>query len=93
MVVLLRYYSYKEKTAIIEKGLDPGMYVDRRRRGDLRFPFLAIGVAIGLLLGNVLEEYSRLDNEVAYFSMALLFGGLGLIMAYFYHKKEEEKGQ
>ena len=38
---------------------------------------LSIGVVTGFLLSNVINEV------VAFFTMILLFGGLGLIVAYF----------
>ncbi|MEL6538802.1 MAG: hypothetical protein AAFQ98_25510, partial [Bacteroidota bacterium] len=78
---------------MIDKGVDPSLFTAQRRRGDLRAPFLFIGVAIGLLLGNILEVTTPLNELVVYFSMSLLFGGLGLIAAYFYHKREDEKNQ
>jgi hypothetical protein len=52
---------------------------------------LFVGVAIGILLGNILEYTTPLDEEVAYFSMIFLFGGAGLIINYFLEKKNEEK--
>lgn len=93
MIVLLRYYSYLEKKTMVEKGVDPSLFTVQRRRGDLRAPFLFIGIAIGLLLGNILEVTTRLNDIVVYFSMSFMFGGLGLIAAYFYHKREDEKEQ
>lgn len=91
LIGLLRYFSFLERKAMIEKGVDPSLFANPRQKGDLRFPFLLIGVAIGLLLGNILEKTTTLNDELCYFSMSFLFGGLGLVASYFFHRREEEK--
>lgn len=92
MIVFLRKFENDERMAMIEKGIDPGT---KRRRvsaiGTLRLALLAIGVSIGLLLGNILEVNIRIREEVAYFSMVLLFGGLGLLTSYLIQLNQEEK--
>jgi len=93
MIVFLRKYENDERMAMIQKGINPGN-VSRQRTnpsGTLRFALLAIGAGVGLLVGNVLETTTSLDDEVAYFSMVLLFGGLGLLTAYLLQSKQEEK--
>ena len=79
---------------LAEKGIDLKVLAldhNQRRRGDLRLPFLLIGAALGLFVGNVLVNTTRLESVVCYFSMTFLLGGIGLVLAYFYHKREEEK--
>jgi hypothetical protein len=44
---------------------------------------LMIGAGAGLLLGHFLDEtYYRMEDEVAYFSMLFICGGLGLAASY-----------
>jgi hypothetical protein len=86
----------KERLALIEKGADASLFnTGKRFNGGKRFSnattlkigmFLA-GIALGLLLGNVIAETTRLKEEVAYFSMTFLCGGLSLIVFYFIEKK------
>jgi F0F1-type ATP synthase assembly protein I len=82
----------KERMALLEKGVDASFFISKKQSSTtLKFGMLAVGVAIGILLGNILEAYSHLEPEVAYFSMVFLFGGLGLVINYFLEKKEKEK--
>jgi hypothetical protein len=46
-------------------------------------------VGLGVLMGHLLER-SGMPEEVAYFSMILILGGLGLITYYFYINKTKE---
>jgi hypothetical protein len=70
--------------AMIEKGINPMNMTKPKTNpsGTLRFALLAIGAGVGLLVGSVLEKSGLVDDEVAYFSMVLLFGGLGLLISY-----------
>ncbi len=78
--------SNKEKLALIEKGLDINLLKSKTtthgRYDALKFGLLLIGFAVGLLLGNVLESYTSIQEEVAYFSMIMLFGGISLLLYY-----------
>ncbi|MDO1445045.1 hypothetical protein Q0590_02225 [Rhodocytophaga aerolata] len=92
MIVFLRKFENDERMAMINKGIDFGT---KRRRvsaiGTLRLALLAIGISIGLLVGNILEVNISIREEIAYFSMVLLFGGLGLLTSYIIQLKQEEK--
>ena len=85
--------SNREKLALIEKGLDVSIFHDKNknpthgRYNALKFGLMLVGVALGLLLGNLLERYTRLEDVVSYFSMILLFGGLALLLYYAIIKK------
>ena len=59
--------------------------------GTLKFGMLFVGIAVGILLGNILEVSTQLEEEVAYFSMVFLFGGAGLIINYFVEKADAKK--
>jgi len=75
----------KERMALIEKGVDAEIFYKKTRTfgkySSLQFGLLVIGIAIGILLGALLEEVG-LPEEPAYFSMIMLFGGLGLLIYY-----------
>jgi hypothetical protein len=48
---------------------------------------LLVGLAIGGILGGVLEATTTMTEPAAYLSMVLLWGGLSLIVFYGVHKK------
>jgi|TARA_R110000782_G_scaffold5853_3_gene20267 uncharacterized protein DUF6249 len=83
MIVLLRRMENQEKLKMIEKGMDLNLpKKENNNTGTaLKFALIAVGVGIGLLVGNVLDVYTPLKDEVCYFSMVFLFGGLGLFIA------------
>ena len=78
---------HRERMAMIEKGFDASLLQsDVRNRtgkfGALKIGIAAIGVGLGLLVGGVLDRLTNLEEPVAYFSMIMLFGGVGLIIYY-----------
>jgi hypothetical protein len=92
-IVLIVYIYYtnrnKERMALIEKGLDASIFRSPKSTGllTIKFAFLFIGIGIGILVGNILETTTRLNEEVAYFSMIFLFGGASLIIFHLLEKK------
>lgn len=88
--VIHLFVRRKERMALIERGADAPMFNPRPHTNvlALKFGLLFIGVAIGLLLGSLLDELTSLNDEAAYFSMVLLFGGIGLVVSHFLEKKE-----
>ncbi|MBD0256494.1 MAG: hypothetical protein ICV83_12315, partial [Cytophagales bacterium] len=93
MIIFLRKYENEERMAMIEKGMNPANVTKPKTNpsGTLRFALLAIGAGIGLLVGNMLEKANLVEEEVAYFSMVLLFGGVGLLISYLIQLKQDEK--
>ncbi len=82
----------KERMALIESGQDAKIFnMESNVSPSLKFGLLLIGLALGALIGNILEEATALDNEVAYFSMILLFGGIGLLIYYYIGRKKAPK--
>jgi len=84
----------RERMAMIEKGVSPKDFMTERRPnsyGILKWALLLVGVGFGLFIGSVLETYTRVPEEPAYFAAALFFGGAGLFAAFIIAKNAEEK--
>ena len=82
----------KERMAMLERGADPSVFHDNRPgMAGIRYGLLLIGVAVGILLGNIIEATTCLEAEVAYFSMIFFFGGLALVISYFLEKQQINK--
>ncbi len=80
----------KERLSMIEKGADASMFATKRNYYSmtLKIGMLLVGVALGILMGSLLDEYTSLPEEVGYFSMIFLFGGIALIANSIMDKKE-----
>lgn len=92
MIVYLRKFENLERMSIIDKGLSPDMFKrERNSSATLRWSFLLIGVGIGFLIGYALDRVYDME-EVGYFSMLFIFGGLGLGLAYFMEERRNLKG-
>jgi len=92
--VLYVYFSTrnKERMALIEKGADASLFATKsnhRTNFTLKFGMLAVGIGIGILVASILENYTTLEEEVAYPSMIFLFGGLFLIANALIEKKDK----
>ncbi len=81
MVVFLRKFANQERMAMIEKNMEPISFNNSSRYATLKAALLLIGAGIGLFMGYSLDMLFGME-EVAYFSMLLIFGGLGLLVAY-----------
>lgn len=82
----------RERMSMIEKGIDPKDFLTKSRPsvyGIIKWALLLVGVGLGLFLGSLLETYTDIPEEPAYFGCALLFGGLGLVVAFLITKKGE----
>ena len=68
------------------KGVDVSeIYKKREPVKNILFKWgtVIIGIAVGLLIGNVIASNTGLDGFVAYSAMILLFGGVGMLIANF----------
>jgi F0F1-type ATP synthase assembly protein I len=89
-IVMLVYLNIrkKERMLLIEKGADASIFATKADSApSLKWGILLTGLAVGLLIGYLLETYINMRPEVAYFSMLFLFGGLGLITYYLIERK------
>lgn len=80
-IIFLRKYQNKERLSMLEKGVNPNFNATGSTSGSLRVSLLLIGAGIGLLLGYFLDLQFDME-EVGYFSMLFLFGGIGLGLSY-----------
>jgi hypothetical protein len=92
MIIYLRKYENDERMAMIEKGVGPDIFPKRLRDTSvsLRFSLLMIGVGSGILLGYFLDRAFDME-EVAYFSMLFICGGIGLGAAYIIEENRTKK--
>jgi F0F1-type ATP synthase assembly protein I len=83
----------KERLSMIEKGADASMFSTKRRyyAMTLKLGMLLVGIALGILIGSFIDEYTTLPEEVGYFSMIFLFGGTALIINALMEKKESKE--
>ena len=80
----------RERMAMIEKGVNPKDFMAKNKPsvyGILKWALLLVGIGLGLFLGSLLETYTEIPEEPAYFACALFFGGLGLAIAFLVTKK------
>jgi len=101
MVFGIRYMSNKEKMAMIERGIDPGIAKARQSAPtpflSLKFGLLMVGLGLGLLTALFIVMQTNIEDEKAvalFFGLIFIFGGLGLIISYVVEKKwlDQQKG-
>lgn len=95
MVFSLRYFSNRERMAMIQNGMDPGLQrAQPQPYVVLKWGLLLMGAGIGLFLAYLLDNTalnfkgSHGDSAAIYFSLIGIFGGLGLFISYLIEKKE-----
>lgn len=95
LVVFGVFYLYisarnKERLALIEKGADASIFYGQKTTGSgkwiLKLGILAVGIALGVIIGNLLAS-AGMDDDVSYPASIFFFGGVALIAAYFIAKK------
>lgn len=87
IVVLVTYYRNKriERTALIASGRDASIFREEDKKSwinSLKYGIFLIGIAVGFIIGDILAVRGVLSEVIAYISMVLLFGGLGLLVFY-----------
>lgn len=80
---------HRERMSMLEKGVNASIFFSKNntKSQTLKFGMLCVGVAIGILIGNVLSESFYFEDSVAFLSMIFLFGGLSLILNFFIDRK------
>jgi len=91
IIISLVYFRNRriERTALIAAGKDASIfeYGKPKHYLSLKYGMLLVGLAIGVILGGILEVNTNIPEPMAYLSMVLLWGGLSLILFYAIHKK------
>lgn len=83
---------HKERIAMIEKGMDVSLLTKKSENSSpinfwvIKVGLLMVGIAIGVFLGSLASK-GLMDEDEAYPTMILLFGGLALLSSYFLEKK------
>lgn len=98
-VVLILYFYFRarnrERMAMIEKGKDLDLSKMKFENGNKHWPLklgvFFVGIAIGLLMGNILEANIDIEEPVAYLSMIFLFGGIGLVVGNLIKPREKKE--
>jgi hypothetical protein len=97
MVFSLRYFSNRERMAMIQNGMDPGLQrAQPQPYVVLKWGLLLMGAGIGLFLAYLLDNTvlnfnngaGNAENPAIYFSLIGIFGGLGLFISYLIEKKD-----
>lgn len=83
----------KERMALIEKGESADLFLSKSSASlfkdfGLKLGVMAIGVAIGILLGYLLSSSTQLQQKVAYPSMIFLFAGISLVCTHYLTNKK-----
>ena len=101
MIFGIRYFSNKEKMAMIERGIDPGIKKATPKPFlSLKFGLLLVGLGIGLLIalftvrgvfGSDMTASEEGQAVAVYFGCIGIFGGLGLIVSYIIEKSWLDK--
>ncbi len=93
IIISLSYFKNRriERTTLIASGKEASIF----NEGDnpqlftsLKYGIFLISIAIGLILGECIANTGILSEPIAYTSMTILFGGIGLVLYYFYENKQ-----
>jgi hypothetical protein len=96
-IILVYYFSRRaknrERMAMIEKGVDPTLYIKESPLSHkvLLWGMLLGGIGFGLFLGYIIAVIGNLPLAPLMPILATMFGGLGLIGHYFYRRKAEAR--
>ncbi len=94
--ILYIFYTtrHKERLALIEKGADASLFNTGKvatgwSKFSLKLGMLAMGVAVGIIVGALLSQAGVLEEGANYSSMIFFFGGLSLVLFYIIDRKNK----
>jgi hypothetical protein len=95
IIYVSRSAKNKETLSMLERGFTPKEIEESFRKKDdpnknLSTGLMFAGAALGVLVGHVLTLSIAIEKSLAYISGAFLFGGIGLIISYFFTKEENK---
>jgi hypothetical protein len=97
--VVYLFYSTrnKERLALIEKGLEAGIFNQNKSKPApiwkllfLNTALVLIGVGLGIFIGAVLSTSLGVSEDVAYPGTIFTLAGIGLLIGYNLSTKEEK---
>jgi hypothetical protein len=89
LVITIRGYMHRERLSMMEHGMNPKdlktewTFGKRDPYRFVRTACTAIGVGVGLFLGNLMRMMEAFDKGGIVAGMICICGGLGLLVGYF----------
>ena len=95
MIYAITKQESEVKKKMIENGMNPkDANAKRFGGGALKFGGLLIGGGLGLFLAKLIETYANMNEpEAIYFGLIALFGGVGLVVAHNFARKQFREDQ
>lgn len=90
IVYIIYITRHRERMALIENGMSADIFNDGHRHA-LKFALLLIGIGLGLLAGYGVYTVFGLNQIIVQASMALTFGGLGLLTYYQLMRRKDKR--
>ncbi|HEV7381542.1 MAG TPA: DUF6249 domain-containing protein, partial [Dyadobacter sp.] len=83
---------YRERMAMIERNVNASIFTNKSTISPtLKFGMLLVGIALGILIGDILHDYYDFNRGTAFSSMTLLFGGISLIINFVIERRLNRK--
>lgn len=102
IVIFGIFYLYlstrnKERLALIEKGVDAGIFMKGRSTGSntgkiiiLNLSLLLMGIGVGVFIGLLLTTYTALHDDAIYPATIFALAGFGLFIGFLMTKKMDK---
>lgn len=87
----------KERLALIEKGVDAGIFMKGKSNGSvgkviiLNLALLLMGIGVGVFVALLLSTYTSLNTDAIYPATIFTMAGLGLFVGFYMTKKIEKE--
>lgn len=82
--------SHKERMSMLEKGINPNEFAERKRKDPLRTASWLLSIGLGLGLGYILNQSGMIkDQGIAISFCLLVFMGIGQLLYFAYRKKHQ----
>ncbi len=95
IVYLIVTSRNRERMALIERGADPALFETRKKAssgGVMKFGLFLFGIGLGIVVAYFLAS-GGMEEGAAYPSMMLVFGGLALIAANLWQRKQDKEDE